>query len=177
MTGRINPGFTLKPYQIIRLLSVGGGEERMGACRSYACLVQSLKLGRMRRIIPATAATLLLLAATGCAVDTSGATKVAEDFHRAVNASDWAAACDLLQPAIREEAEQQDGDDCQTHLASAHLRNPGEVVKTEAYGREALVQFEGDAVFVAVSGSSWRVTAAGCTPREETPYSCEVGGR
>ncbi|BCW06290.1 hypothetical protein NtRootA1_24280 [Arthrobacter sp. NtRootA1] len=149
----------------------------MGACRSYSYPVQSLKLGRMRRLIPATAASLLLLAGTGCAVDTSGATKVAEDFHRAVNTSDWAAACDLLQPTIRDKSKEKDGDDCQTHLASVHLRDPGEVVKTEGYGREALVQFERDAVFVAVSGSSWRVTAAGCTPREEIPYSCEVGGR
>lgn len=149
----------------------------MGACRRFGCLVQSLKLGPMRRIIPATAASLLLFAATGCAVDTTGATKVAEDFHRAVDASDWAAACDLLQPTVRDKSEEQDGDDCQTHLASLHLRASGEVVKTEAYGREALVQFERDNVFVAVSGSSWRVTAAGCTQREETPYSCEVGGR
>lgn len=149
----------------------------MGGCRSYGWLAQSLKLGPMRRIFPATAATLLLLTATGCAVDTAGATKVAEDFHRAVDASNWAAACDLLQPTIREKSEEKDGGDCQSHLASVHLRVPGHVVKTEAYGREALVEFEGDAVFVAVSGSTWRVTAAGCTPREETPYSCEVGGR
>jgi hypothetical protein len=34
----------------------------------------------------------------------------------------------------------------------------------------------GDVVFLTVSGADWLVTAAGCTPRPERPYDCQVSG-
>jgi hypothetical protein len=41
-------------------------------------------------------------------------------------------------------------------------------------GRQAQVRLGGDTVFLARSGDGWVVTAAGCDPRPDRPYDCEV---
>jgi hypothetical protein len=51
------------------------------------------------------------------------------------------------------------------------------VLGTKVYGRDAFVEFEHDTVFLAASEGGWHVTAAGCTPNGEAPYTCEVGGK
>lgn len=117
-------------------------------------------------------------ALSGCAAEGTEAAKAAEAFHRAVAASDMAAACALLQPHTREEtARSSDNGSCESQLQKAKLPDPGKVLRTEQYGQDAFVRFENDAVFLAVSGGGWKVTAAGCKPNgEEAPYTCEVGG-
>lgn len=42
-------------------------------------------------------------------------------------------------------------------------------------GGQAQVRTAGDAVFLALSGDRWVVTAAGCEPQGDRPYDCEVG--
>jgi hypothetical protein len=44
------------------------------------------------------------------------------------------------------------------------------------YGRAGLVELRDTAVFVARSGSSWLVRAAGCTAHADAPYDCTVDG-
>jgi hypothetical protein len=89
-----------------------------------------------------------------------------------------AAACSLLQPNTREEtARSGESGTCEAQLEKAQLPDPGNVVRTEVYGRDAFVEFENDTVFLAVSEGGWRVTGAGCSPRGEAPYTCEVGGK
>ncbi|WP_458778689.1 hypothetical protein [Arthrobacter sp. D3-16] len=128
---------------------------------------------------PLLAACLLVTAAavTGCAPDATGASSTAQNFHKAVRSSDWSTACELLQPDTRQQVAERNGDSCEFGLESLQLPTAGTLLKTEAYGREALVEFDGDVVFMASSGSAWRVTAAGCSPRGDSPYSCEVGGK
>jgi hypothetical protein len=103
---------------------------------------------------------------------------VAEGFHRAVARSDMGAACSLLQPQTREETAQSgESGTCEGQLKKAQLPNPGKEVSTKVYGREAFVEFEHDVVFLADSQGGWRVTGAGCSPRGDAPYKCEVGGK
>ena len=132
---------------------------------------------RPGRTLQAAACLLVLGAVSSCAVDVTSAVSAAQDFHRAVGASDWSTACSLLQPETREKTAEQDGGSCEAGLESLQLPEAGTLLKTEAYGREALVEFDGDVVFVAVSGSGWQITAAGCRPRGDSPYSCKVGGK
>ena len=115
---------------------------------------------------------------SGCAPEGTAATGAAEAFHRAMAGSDMTAACALLLPHTREEtARSSDNGGCESQLQKAKLSDPGKVLRTEQYGRDAFVQFENDAVFLAVSGGGWKVTAAGCKPNgEEAPFTCEVGG-
>ena len=134
-------------------------------------------VGGLRRPLPAVACLLVMAAVTSCAPDATGASSTAQDFHEAVRSSDWSTACGLLQPDTRQQVEERNGGTCESGLESLQLPTAGALLKTEAYGREALVEFDGDVVFIAFSGSTWRVTAAGCSPRGDSPYSCEVGGK
>jgi hypothetical protein len=114
----------------------------------------------------------------GCSAEGTAATGAAVAFHRAVAGSDTATACSLLQPHTRDEtARSGDSGTCEEQLKKAKLSDPGRVLRTEQYGQNAFVQFENDAVFLAVSEGGWKVTAAGCKPNsEDAPYTCEVGG-
>lgn len=119
-----------------------------------------------------------VLALSGCAPEGAAATAAAENFHRAVSGSDTAAACSLLQSKTREEtARSGDAGTCEGQLEKEQLPDPGSVLSAEVYGRDAFVEFEHDAVFLAVAEGGWKVTAAGCTPHGEAPYTCEVGGK
>jgi hypothetical protein len=117
---------------------------------------------------------------SGCAAaDGTQAAEAAEAFHRDVAGSNMAAACSLLQSETRKEtARSSDAGTCESQLEKAKIPDPGKLLSTEQYGRDAFVEFEHDTVFLAQSEGGWRVTGAGCTPNgEEAPYTCEVGGK
>jgi hypothetical protein len=137
--------------------------------------------GGERTLARTRAAALVTLlggaALPGCASlapDTPGATEVARAFHAAVDAGDGESACRLLTPAATEELEQDAGAPCPDALLDADLTAGDDVVETHAYGRQAQVVMAGDVVFLTVSGADWLVSAAGCTPRPERPYDCQV---
>jgi hypothetical protein len=115
---------------------------------------------------------------SGCAAEGTGAADAAEAFHRDIAGSDMTAACSLLQSKTREDtARSSDAGTCESQLKKAQVPEPGKLLSTEQFGRNAFVEFEHDTVFLAESDGGWRVTGAGCTPNgEEAPYTCEVGG-
>jgi hypothetical protein len=128
---------------------------------------------------------LVLLALSGCVLsgcaagDGTQAAEAAEAFHRDMAGSNMTAACSLLQSETRKEtARSSDAGTCESQLEKAKIPDPGKLLSTEQYGRDAFVEFEHDTVFLAQSEGGWRVTGAGCTPNgEEAPYTCEVGGK
>ena len=128
---------------------------------------------------------LALLALSGCvlsgcaAADGTQAAEAAEAFHQDLAGSNMTAACSLLQSETRKEtARSSDAGTCESQLEKAKIPDPGKLLSTEQYGRDAFVEFEHDTVFLAQSEGGWRVTGAGCTPNgEEAPYTCEVGGK
>ena len=115
----------------------------------------------------------------GCAPEGTAAAEAAEAFHRDVAGSDMAAACSLLQSKTREEtARSSDAGTCESQLEKAQFTDPGKLLGTEQFGRNAFVEFENDTVFLAASDAGWKITGAGCTANgEEAPYTCEVGGK
>lgn len=117
---------------------------------------------------------LVLLAVAGCAPGNAGAVAAAQDFRRAVIAGDMSTACSMLRPRAREKA--AGNTTCEDQVESLQFSAGMTVLRAESYGRSAIVEFEDDTVFLAASGSGWQVTGAGCTPREESSYDCEVGG-
>lgn len=117
---------------------------------------------------------LVLLAVSGCAPDSAGAAAAAQDFRRAVAAGDASAACSMLRPKVREKTAA--GSSCEDQVKSLQFPGGGTVLRTETYGRNAMVEFDDDTVFLTVSGSGWQITGAGCTSQGESPYDCEVGG-
>jgi hypothetical protein len=133
-------------------------------------------VGRPGTHVVAVAGIAALLALSGCAPDGTAAADAAQEFHQALDASDWSGACAMLQPDTREKTAQEQGSTCEDHLRNLQIQEPGTVMRTEIYGRSAFVEFEDDAVFLAAAEGGWKVTAAGCTPNGEAPYTCEVGG-
>lgn len=129
-----------------------------------------------RTVVPPAAAGLLLvaLALSGCTPDRHDAADTAREFHLAIAAGDLQAACSMLLPRAREDLA-GDGT-CEAALGTLYIPAAGPVTGTEAYGRSAKVEFTQDTVFLAVSGTGWKVTAAGCTGESGAPYACEVGG-
>ena len=129
--------------------------------------------GTLHRFVVA-GAFLAVLAVAGCAPDSGGAARTAQDFRKAVADGDASAACDMLSAHTREEAAAHTS--CEEDLESLELPSDGEVLRAESYGREAIVVFEDDTVFLTVSGTRWQVTGAGCEERAGSAYDCEVGG-
>lgn len=85
-------------------------------------------------------------------------------------------ACQLLAPTTIEEIESTQGVPCAEALPGLPLPTSGNLVGAEAFGRNGQAVFDDDVLFLTESGQRWLVTAAGCTPRGERPYDCEVKG-
>jgi septal ring factor EnvC (AmiA/AmiB activator) len=118
------------------------------------------------------ALVLVVLAVSGCA-ESAGAAAAAQEFRRAAGTGDASAACSMLSPKAREKAAASST--CEEQFGSLQLPTTGAVVRTERYGRNAMVVFGDDTVFLTAAASGWLVTGAGCKPRGELPYDCEVG--
>lgn len=118
---------------------------------------------------------LAVLAIAGCAPDSVGAAAAAREFRQAVADGDSPAACSFLSEQVREETAADSS--CEDQLASLQLpAAAGEALQTESYGRNAMVEFRDDTVFLTMSGSGWQITGAGCVAQGESPYNCELGG-
>ena len=114
----------------------------------------------------------LLTGLTGCAGASDGdVSKVAVTFENP--SGDVQSRCALLAPATLTELEQDSP--CADALPQLPL-DGGRVRSVEVWGGGAQVRMEGDTVFLTQTRSGWRVTAAGCTPRGDAPYQCEVDG-
>lgn len=93
------------------------------------------------------------------------AREAADGFTSAVSAGDADRACSLLTERAREDA------DCSS------LDVPGGPVReVEVWGDAARAVTDGDVLFLRETSAGWRVAGAGCVPRGERPYRCEVGG-
>lgn len=79
-------------------------------------------------------------------------------------------------PSAVEGVEEGETGNCPDKLAQLSLPQSGAVTDSRAYGSSAQVLLEDDTVFLTRSGNEWKIIAAGCTPRGERPYDCDVKG-
>ncbi|MFW5473624.1 hypothetical protein ACOCJ5_09950 [Knoellia sp. CPCC 206450] len=134
---------------------------------------------RMPARSAAVAATLALLL-PGCAgrgsAENDPVTDTATRFLAAA-ASAPENGCSLLAPATLEEVE-ADGEKCADVLPDAAGSAPGSgEPQVDVYGRDAMVRWGDQVLFLARFDQGWRVTAAGCEPTgKDLPYDCEVEG-
>jgi hypothetical protein len=138
----------------------------------------NMKIPLLRRR-PGAGAAIGALAAvllSGCSQGTASPTGVAEDFSEALSGGDFAGACELLTPAAVSELESSSGQPCDAALESLGVPAGGAVVRVESWGRAAITEMEEDTVFLARTGETWAVRAAGCTPVTDAPYDCIVTG-
>jgi hypothetical protein len=137
----------------------------------------------MRRVqhrrMAAALAALALSALAGCAsVGERGtaAAAVATRLLTAVDDKDGAAACAVLAPDTASALEQSAGKPCAQAILDEDLPAPGAVTGVDVYGQWAQVRLADDTIFLAVFPGGWRVVAAGCVPRQNRPYNCELQG-
>lgn len=134
------------------------------------------------RAAAGAAAVLALVSACSAAPHASAAEDAATALVEAVAAGDGAAACALLAPSAVEALETERSSACEEAVLEPEVvedladADAAEVSRSRAYGRQAQVRLEGDTVFLTLSGTSWLVTAAGCTPRTDQPYECSIEG-
>jgi hypothetical protein len=119
-------------------------------------------------------ALVVLLALPACSSSQEPAVRTtAAAFQRAVAGQDAATACALLSDEARTRLETASARPCPEALAA--LRLPADAVRsTEVWGGQAQARLGTDTLFLAELRDGWRVTAAGCTPREDQPYACRV---
>ncbi|KLN35756.1 hypothetical protein FB00_05565 [Cellulosimicrobium funkei] len=139
---------------------------------------------RARAAIPTGAlAGLTALGLAACAgPGTADARAVVEELAAAVAGGDGTAACALILPDAADALAADEGEPCADVVTApdgplAALAAAGDDLVVEdvhVAGRQAQVVTATDTLFLAVSGDGWVVTAAGCTPREDRPYDCEV---
>ncbi|MFC7486095.1 hypothetical protein ACOCJ7_12650 [Knoellia sp. CPCC 206453] len=141
------------------------------------------KRPRMPCLAVCGAALLTLVSLTGCAgrgsVENSAVDDAAGRFISAAS-TEPAKACDTLAPATLDSIASDD-EECATAIADLGvetLRADGPELRAQVYGRDAIVQWEDQTMFLARFDSGWLVTAAGCTPRgKDLPYDCSIEGR
>ncbi|MFJ2828430.1 hypothetical protein ACIPC1_12695 [Streptomyces sp. NPDC087263] len=97
-------------------------------------------------------------------------------FERALDAQQPERLCAALAPSTREELEQSAKQRCEQAIGEQDLPSAGAVRGVDVYGDQARVVFEHDTVFLARFSAGWKVTAAGCLPRSQRPYQCEIKG-
>jgi hypothetical protein len=101
-------------------------------------------------------------------------------FEQALGAAQHGRMCAALAPATREELVQSAKSRCEEAIGKAaderELPAAGAVRGVDVYGGQARVVLERDTVFLARFPAGWKVTAAGCRPRPQRPYDCEIKG-
>ncbi len=86
---------------------------------------------------------------------------------------DPGARCDLLAPKALEGLERDQSEPCDQAIGQLSL--PGGAVRSvEVWGGDAQVKLAGDTLFLTETHTGWRVSAAGCRPKGDAPYDCEV---
>jgi len=124
------------------------------------------------------AVLVLVLALAGCSgPDTAAAESTAAAFEAALAQGDAETACALLTPQAAAAVAEEEGADCAQAIVSLGLTAGRGDPRAEAYGQGAIVELDGDTVFLAASGDGWRVRAAGCVATtEDAPFDCRIDG-
>ncbi|MBB4917248.1 hypothetical protein [Streptosporangium saharense] len=116
---------------------------------------------------------VLTLGLSGCATEGKvPAEQAVASFYAAVRAHDGERACALLAPEAADGL-RTGGQDCAKAILDLDLPG-GQVRESAVWGDEAQVRLTHDTVFLHRFPRGWLVRAAGCTPRGDLPYRCEV---
>jgi hypothetical protein len=134
-----------------------------------ACMLATTIWGFL--VTPAVMACL-----AGCAAshgESADVAAVARSLFEAVDRHDGRAACAVLAPAAAESLETGNSA-CKDEVTTVGLTG-GPISRVQVWGDRAQVRAGSDTVFLAqFGGRGWKITAAGCEPRQDRPYDCEI---
>ncbi|MGV9277346.1 hypothetical protein [Streptomyces griseosporeus] len=134
---------------------------------------------RGRAAAVAAAALAVLVTVGSCGTPSERRDQVtaqAVRFERALDAGRDGDLCAALAPSTLEEVEQSAKSRCAQAMGDEDLPHAGAVRNVDVYGDQARVVMEHDTLFLAHFPGGWKVTAAGCRPRPQQPYQCEIKG-
>jgi hypothetical protein len=124
----------------------------------------------------AIAALPVALLLSGCTPAGEIPARAAGDrFQAALRDDDLQGACQLLSEEARGNLESGSGKPCPTALADLDLPT-STASSIEVWGDNAQVRLDAGVLFLAEFRAGWKVTAAGCEPRPDRPYDCDVEG-
>ncbi|WP_165964646.1 hypothetical protein [Actinomadura sp. KC216] len=128
----------------------------------------------LRTVSLPIAVTLAGTALAGCAGSGAGGDveAVASAFSEAIRDGDGGGACARLVPKAQSSVE-SGGSSCAQQILELGLTG-GAVRDPEVWGQWARVHIGGDTAFLTQWAQTWRIAAAGCRPRRERPYDCEL---
>jgi hypothetical protein len=129
---------------------------------------------RSGRVAAAVAAAAVVAGCGGPAGE-DAVVRTARQWTAAAQARDAAALCRLLTPAAAESVATT-GETCEQAVGDLDLPGDGTVGEVQVWGDGALVRTGGDTLFLTRLAAGWRVNGAGCTPRGDRPYDCDVEG-
>jgi hypothetical protein len=120
----------------------------------------------------AVTACLGFCAGCGTGGEKAAVRATASGLYQDVRDGDGRAACARLVPRAASSIETGDAS-CDRQILRLGLEG-GPLGRVEVWSDQARVRAGADTVFLTRWGTGWRVTAAGCEPRREGPYDCEV---
>jgi hypothetical protein len=123
----------------------------------------------------AAAGVAVLLAGCGAPAGTAEVTRAAADWQAAAQAKDTSRLCALLTPAAVDSVVTGD-ETCEQAVGDLDLPAGGAVGAVQLWSDEAQVKAGADTLFLVRLTGGWRVNAAGCSPRGDRPYDCELEG-
>ncbi|HVQ17733.1 MAG TPA: hypothetical protein VMT27_01700 [Actinomycetes bacterium] len=106
--------------------------------------------------------------------ENANASRAALAFDRSLSSP--AQACRMLAPGTLSELQNTFGT-CRHSLPQQDLPVATKVRDVDVYGKNAIVHLDRDVVFLARFEDGWRITAAGCTPRQNRPFTCTLKGQ
>jgi hypothetical protein len=121
-------------------------------------------------------ATLVVLSTAACTpTEEPSARAAGEAFQAALRSHQVNAACQLLSDEARSNLESGSGKPCPQAIARLGLP-AGTVRSLQVWGGNSQVRLDSGVVFLAQFKAGWKVTGAGCQPRPNQPYDCDVEG-
>jgi hypothetical protein len=130
---------------------------------------------RTRRTVLAVLAVVCFSAAACTPAEAPSARAAGEAFQTALRSHQGNAACQLLSDEARGNLESGSGKRCAQAIAGLGLP-VGMISSVEVWGGNSQVRLDTGVLFLAQFKTGWKVTAAGCRPRSDQPYDCDVEG-
>jgi len=128
---------------------------------------------QVRWLSPALPVALLLTACVPS--EQPAALSAGNSFQAALRDRNSQAACNLLSTRTLQALESTSRQPCGAALAALALpTDPADSI--EVWGDNAQLRAPSGVVFLAKFRTGWKVTAAGCRPRPDLPYDCDLEG-
>jgi hypothetical protein len=148
--------------------------------------LSALRLGTTRAVITApramsVTALVVCLTGAGCGTkdDERSVGAITDRFYSALRANSGDRACAQLSTNASKALESASGSSCAeaiTKLKLPGVRSAHSTVYLDSARAEVAGAQPGEAAFLDRTALGWRISAAGCTPKGDGPYDCELEG-